>query len=71
MISNQFDSESLLATIHWIVSPGKTSLKTSFQEFVPLQNATGIFHPAPGRAFEPSIGNKKDLTKCKVFFIGG
>ena len=27
--------------------PGKTSLKTSFQEFIPLRNATDIAHPRP------------------------
>jgi hypothetical protein len=39
------NQSSVLAMSYQLISPEKTSLKTSFQEFVSLQSATGTSHP--------------------------
>jgi hypothetical protein len=49
--------------------PEKTSLKTSFQEFVSLRSATGTSHPDPVR--DSQYNQSKNPLKREGFYFGG
>lgn len=55
---------------HWLISPGKTSLETSFQDFVALRHATGMSHPDfLGRVLKPPETRKSPDQGRGIFVV--